>query len=135
MANRSLNKAIIIGNLGRDPEVRYLPSGQPVANLNVATSERWKDKEGDQQEKTEWHRVVLFGKLAEIAGQYLNKGSRIYAEGRLQTREWEKDGQRRFTTEIVARDIIMLDAKGGGQQDEEPSYEEPPPSQDDDVPF
>ncbi|MDG1580871.1 single-stranded DNA-binding protein [Pseudomonas sp. GOM6] len=102
MAKKGVNKVIIVGNLGGDPELRYLPNGNPVASVTVATSESWKDKQtGQQQERTEWHRVVVFGKLAEIAEEYSSKGSQVYIEGRLQTREWEKDGVKRYTTEII----------------------------------
>jgi single-strand DNA-binding protein len=112
---RGVNKAILVGNLGRDPEVRYSPNGQAVANVTLATSESWKDKtSGEKQEKTEWHRVVFFGRLAEIAGEYLKKGAQIYVEGRLQTRKWtDKDGHDRYTTEIVANDMQMLGSRGG----------------------
>ena len=111
---RGINKVILIGNLGKDPEVRYMPSGGAVANCTVATTESWKDKQsGEQQEKTEWHRVVFFGRLGEIAGEYLKKGSKVYVEGRLQTRKWQgQDGQDRYTTEIVANDMQMLDSRG-----------------------
>jgi single-strand DNA-binding protein len=113
---RGINKVILIGNLGRDPEVRYMPSGGAVANLAVATSESWKDKTtGENQERTEWHRVVMFGRLGEIAGEYLKKGSKVYIEGKLQTRKWQgQDGQDRYTTEIVANEMQMLDSRGGG---------------------
>lgn len=111
---RGVNKVILIGNLGRDPEVRYMPNGQAVANVTLATSEAWKDKNtGEQQERTEWHRVVFFRRLAEIAGEYLKKGSRIYVEGKLQTRKWDKDGQTHYTTEVVASEMQMLDTRGG----------------------
>ena len=112
---RGVNKVILVGNLGRDPEVRYSPNGQAVANVTLATSESWKDKtSGEKQEKTEWHRVVFFGRLAEIAGEYLKKGAQIYVEGRLQTRKWQdKDGKDRYTTEIVANDMQMLGSRGG----------------------
>jgi single-strand DNA-binding protein len=112
---RGINKVILIGNLGADPEVRHMPNGSAVATLNIATSEGWKDKQtGEQQERTEWHRVVLFQRLAEIAGEYLKKGSKVYIEGRLQTRKWQdKTGQDRFTTEIVGNDLQMLDSRGG----------------------
>ena len=112
---RGINKVILIGNLGADPEVRYMPSGGAVANVNVATTDSWKDRQsGEQQERTEWHRVVLFGRLGEIAGEYLRKGSKVYIEGRLQTRKWQgQDGQDRYTTEIVANDMQMLDSRGG----------------------
>ena len=138
MAEKSLNKAMVLGRLGRDPEVRYLPSGQAVANFSVATSERWKDKDDNWQEKTEWHRIVLFGRLAEIAGQYLSKGGQVYIEGRIQTREWEQDGNKRYTTEIVGRDIILLGGKGGGSGGgDEKGHDEsnPPPPGDEDIPF
>ena len=108
MAN-GLNKAILIGNLGRDPEVRYTPSGLAVANFSIATSETWTNKEGEKETRTEWHRIVAFGKLGEICGEYLAKGKQIYIEGRIQTRDWEdKDGVKRYTTEIVASQMIML---------------------------
>lgn len=112
---RGVNKVILIGNLGRDPEIRYMPNGGAVANLALATSEVWKDKTtGEQQEKTEWHRVVMFRRLAEIAGEYLKKGSKVYIEGRLQTRKWQDNqGQDRYTTEIIGNEMQMLDAKGG----------------------
>ena len=113
---RGVNKAIIVGNLGRDPEVRYAANGNPIANVAVATTDSWRDKQsGERQEKTEWHRVVFFGRLAEIAGEYLRKGSQVYIEGRLQTRKWEdqKTGQERYTTEIVANDMQMLGSRGG----------------------
>jgi single-strand DNA-binding protein len=115
MAKGTLNKVMLIGNLGKDPEVRYMPNGQPVATITIATSEAWKDKaSGAAQEKTEWHRIVMFRKLAEIAGEYLKKGSKIYIEGRLQTRKWQdQQGQDRYTTEIVANEMQMLDSRGG----------------------
>jgi len=109
---RGINKVILIGNLGKDPETRYMPSGGAVANLALATSESWKDKTtGERQERTEWHRVVCFARLGEIAGEYLRKGSKVYIEGRLQTRKWQdkQSGQDRYTTEIVANDLQMLD--------------------------
>lgn len=109
---RGINKVILIGNVGQDPEVRYMPSGGAVTNLTLATSESWKDKQtGQQQERTDWHRVVFFNRLAEIAGEYLKKGSKVYIEGSLRTREWEKDGVKRYTTEIVASEMQMLDGK------------------------
>jgi single-strand DNA-binding protein len=113
---RGINKVILIGNLGADPETRYMPSGGAVTNLRLATSENWKDKNtGEMQERTEWHRVVLFGKLAEIAAEYVRKGSKIYVEGRLQTRKWQdKEGRDNYTTEIVANEMQMLDSRGGG---------------------
>ncbi|MEJ2310136.1 MAG: single-stranded DNA-binding protein [Gammaproteobacteria bacterium] len=116
MASRGVNKVILIGNLGQDPDVRYMPNGNAVTNISVATSETWKDKNtGQDQEKTEWHRVVMFRRLAEIAGEYLRKGSKVYIEGRLQTRKWQdQSGQDRYTTEIVADNMQMLDSRGGG---------------------
>ena len=113
---RGINKVILIGNLGQDPEVKYMPNGGAVANVTVATSESWKDKNtGEQQERTEWHRVVFFRRLAEIAGEYLKKGSKVYIEGRLQTRKWQdQQGNDRYTTEIIANDMQMLDSRGGG---------------------
>lgn len=112
---RGVNKVILVGNLGRDPEVRYSPNGSAVANVTLATSESWKDKNsGEKQEKTEWHRIVFFGRLAEIAGEYLKKGAQIYVEGRLQTRKWQdKEGHERYTTEIVANEMQMLGSRGG----------------------
>lgn len=116
MASRGINKVIIVGNLGQDPETRHMPSGGAVTNVSIATSETWKDKQtGEQRENTEWHRVVFFNRLAEIAGEYLKKGSKVYVEGRLQTRKWQgQDGQDRYTTEIVANEMQMLDSRGGG---------------------
>ncbi len=109
-----VNKAIVVGRLGADPEVRYTQGGRAVANFNLATSEQWKDKEtGEKKERTEWHRIVAWARLGEICGQYLTKGSQVYIEGRLQTRSWEKDGVTRYTTEIVAAEMQMLDSKGG----------------------
>ncbi|MDP4558889.1 single-stranded DNA-binding protein [Halomonas meridiana] len=118
MANKSVNKVILIGNLGQDPEVRFTPSGTAVANLNLATSDTWMDRQsGQRQERTEWHRVVLFNKTAEIAQQYLKKGSKVYIEGRLQTRKWQdQNGQDRYSTEIVANDMQMLDGRSGDYQ-------------------
>ena len=111
----SVNKAIIVGNLGKDPEMRYMPSGDAICNFSVATTDSWKDKNGEKQEKTEWHRISMFGKLAEIAGEYLKKGSQVYLEGRLQTRKWQdKDGHERYTTEIVADRMQMLGSRSGG---------------------
>ncbi len=113
---RGINKVIIIGNLGNDPEVRFMPSGGAVANLSVATSESWKDKQtGEQHDRTEWHRIVLYNRLAEISGEYLRKGSKIYIEGSLRTRKWQdKSGQERYTTEIIANEMQMLDSRGAG---------------------
>jgi single-strand DNA-binding protein len=124
----SVNKVIIIGNLGRDPETRYMPDGGAITNISVATTDKWKDKNGEMQEKTEWHRVAFFGKLAEIAGEYLKKGSQVYVEGRLQTRKWQdKDGADKYTTEIVANQMQMLGSRpgmGGGRAAEGGGAEE-----------
>jgi single-strand DNA-binding protein len=106
-----LNKATLIGNLGKDPELRHTQVGAAVVTFSIATTERWKDKDGQQQEQTEWHRIVAFGRLAEICQEYLHKGSKVYIEGRLQTRSWEQDGVKKYTTEIVAREMKMLDSK------------------------
>jgi|KBSMisStaDraftv2_1062788.scaffolds.fasta_scaffold1985597_1 single-strand DNA-binding protein len=117
MASRGVNKVILVGNLGRDPETRYMPSGSAVTNLRLATSEQWKDKTtGENQERTEWHSVAMFGRLAEIAAEYLRKGSKVYIEGKLRTRKWQDktDGKDRYTTEIIADEMQMLDSKGGG---------------------
>ena len=153
---RGVNKVILIGNLGNEPEIRYTAGGAAVANVSLATAESWKDKEsGEQQERTEWHRIVFFGRLAEIVGEYLHKGSQIYVEGRLQTRKWQdKEGHDRYTTEIVANEMQMLGSRGGGSanagkasKQEEPESAESkaqapakagPPSEgdfDDDIPF
>ena len=135
-----VNKVILVGNLGADPEIRYTQSGAAVANLRLATTETWK-KDGVKEELTEWHRVVTFGRLAEICGEYLSKGSKIYVEGRIQTRKWEdRDGNPRYTTEIVAREMKMLSPKGAGGQGQGAHKEEEPPLPDaspmeDDVPF
>jgi single-strand DNA-binding protein len=150
----SVNKVILIGNLGRDPETRYMPEGGAITNISIATTDKWKDKNGEMQEKTEWHRVAFFGKLAEIAGEYLKKGSQVYVEGRLQTRKWQdKDGQDKYTTEIVANVMQMLGSRqgmGGGDRDagaERPSAGAKPKAQpaakpggkfddfEDDIPF
>ena len=142
----SVNKVILLGNLGIDPDIRTMQNGKKVCNLSIATSESWKDKDtGMDQEKTEWHRVVLWRRLAEIAGEYLKKGSKIYVEGQLQTRKWEQDGQTRYTTEIVAREMQFLDSKGSregsnvGSSDmpEEASAPDVADSgiEDDDIPF
>lgn len=114
MAGKSLNKVTLIGNLGKDPELRYTNSGVPVATFSLATNEQWKDNEGNVQERTEWHNIVAWQKLAEICAEYLKKGSKVYIEGRIQTRSWDdkNTGQKRYMTEIVAADMIMLDAKG-----------------------
>jgi single-strand DNA-binding protein len=141
---KGVNKAIIVGNLGQDPDIRYTASGAAIANISIATSESWKDKEsGKQQEKTEWHRVVFFGKLAEIVAEYLKKGSQVYVEGKLQTRKWQdKDGNDKYTTEIVANEMQML---GGRAASVEPSAHDKAKADgyapekkefvDDDVPF
>jgi len=111
---RGINKVILIGNLGRDPETRYAQNGGAVTNFSVATSENWRDRaSGEQQERTEWHNVVCFQRLAEIAGEYLRKGSKVYIEGSLRTTSWEQDGQKRYRTEIMARELQMLDSRGG----------------------
>lgn len=141
----SLNKVILIGNLGQDPDVRYTPSGAAVANFSIATTEKWKDKQsGNLEEKTEWHRVVVWGKLAELCKEYLAKGRSVYLEGRLQTRAWDdKDGNKRYTTEVVAQTVQFLDRKGSGPAassggGSSPASDEsgPPPfDADDDIPF
>ena len=148
----SVNRVTIIGNLGKDPETRYAPSGDAVTNITVATTETWKDKAtGEKREATEWHRVVFFGKLAEIAGQYLKKGSQVYLEGKMKTRKWQdKDGHERYTTEINADEMKMLGSKGDGQQSEPQRQQQAPQrpqapqkpasgggfdSMDDDIPF
>ncbi len=149
MASRGVNKVILIGNLGQDPEVRYMPNGGAVCNLTVATSESWKDKNtGENQERTEWHRIVMYRRLAEIAGEYLKKGSKVYLEGKLQTRKWQdKQGQDRYTTEVVADEMQMLDSRGGGSagfapQQSRPAASNQAPAQapadggfEDDIPF
>jgi single-strand DNA-binding protein len=126
----SVNKVILVGNLGRDPETRYMPEGGAITNISVATTENWKDKSGEKQEKTEWHRVAFFGRLAEIAGEYLKKGSQVYIEGRLQTRKWQdKDGADKYTTEVVASVMQMLGSRqgmgGGSSAGEPPESREP----------
>ncbi len=133
---RGVNKVILIGNVGGDPEVRYLPNGNAVANVTLATSDSWKDKQtGQQQERTEWHRVVFFGRIAEVVGEYVRKGSKMYIEGRLQTREWEKDGVKRYTTEIVVDmggQMQLLDGRPqGGEQGmaPRPQQQRPAPQQ------
>ena len=135
----SVNKAIILGNLGKDPEVKFTTSGQAVCNFSVATNEKWTDKKtGQAQERTEWHRCVVWGKSAENCGQYLKKGSSVFIEGRIQTREYEKDGQKRYTTEIVADRVTFLGGKGSGAQNETPAPASEPaskPAADDDIPF
>lgn len=136
-----VNKVILVGRLGKDPEVRYTPSGAAVANFSLATSEEWKDKNtGEKQERTEWHRIVAWRRLGEICGEYLHKGSQIYIEGRLQTRDWEdRDGNKRYTTEVIAQNMQMLDSAGkaGKTESVEESIpvEEPISVPDDDIPF
>ncbi|WP_376691572.1 single-stranded DNA-binding protein [Wenzhouxiangella sp. EGI_FJ10409] len=144
---RGINKAILIGNLGADPETRHTAGGNAVTNIRIATSEAWRDRQtGEQQERTEWHRVVLFSKLGEIAGEYLRKGSKVYIEGRIQTRKWQgQDGQDRWTTEIVANEMQMLDSRGGSapfddnKNQSQQSYDGPPSDNggglEDDIPF
>jgi len=158
---RGINKVILVGNLGADPDTRYMPSGKAVTNIRIATSESWKDKQtGDQQERTEWHGIVLYDKLGEIAAEYLRKGSQVYIEGALRTRKWQdKEGKDRYTTEIIARDMQMLGGRGGGgggaggggggggeeapRRSSRPAQEDrssPPPAEDsggfdDDIPF
>lgn len=128
MASRGVNKVILVGNLGKDPEVRYTPDGRAIANITVATSEQWKDKNtGQPQEKTEWHRVVIFGKLAEIAGEYLRKGSQVYLEGKLQTRKWQdQSGADRYTTEVVLDFNGVMQMLGGRQGGGEASFGQQP---------
>jgi single-strand DNA-binding protein len=117
MAQRSLNKVMLLGNLGRDPEVRYTASGRAVASFTLATTFTWRDQEGSDQEKTEWHRIVAWGRLGEICGEYLSKGQKVYIEGRIQSRDWEdQDGNKRTTVEIVANDMIMLGSPGQNQE-------------------
>lgn len=117
MASQGINKVIILGNLGQDPEMKFMPNGDAVTNISVATSESWKDQQGQIQEKTEWHRIVAFRKLAEIMGKYLQKGSKIYIEGKIKTRKWQdQNGNDRYTTEIVADNMQMLDKRQDGQQ-------------------
>jgi single-strand DNA-binding protein len=156
MATRGINKVILIGNVGKDPEIRYMPNGNAVANFNIATSEYWKDKQtGEQKDRTEWHRVVIFGKLAEIANEYLKKGSQVYVEGSLQTRKWlDQSGQDRYTTEVIVNSISgtlqILGGRSGNdsgndynkgshienlKQNQPISQPEPPMDFDDDIPF
>lgn len=138
----SVNKAILIGNLGADPELRYTPSGAAVASFNIATTEKWKGKDGQQQEKTEWHRIVLWSRQAEIAKEYLHKGSPVYIEGRIQNRSYEdKDGIKRYVTEIIGQRMQLLGGRGGGASDTGGTSGPPPPpegdmaGEDDDLPF
>ncbi len=158
MASRGVNKVILVGNLGADPETRYLQDGNAVTNIRLATSVTWKDRDsGQQNERTEWHRVVFFRRLAEIAGEYLKKGSKVYIEGELRTRQWEREGQKHYTTEIVANEMQMLDSRGdygggggggnygggsssggssGGNSGPADDFSSPPPEDfDDDIPF
>jgi single-strand DNA-binding protein len=139
---RGINKVILIGHLGQDPETRYMPSGGAVTNLRLATSESWKDKNsGDQQERTEWHNVAMFGRLAEIAAEYLRKGSQVYIEGRLRTRKWQdRDGNDRWTTEVVANEMQMLGGRADSSAparsvESSAAMSGPPSDMDDDIPF
>ena len=138
--SNGVNKVLILGNLGSDPEIKYTKAGDPVANISIATSESWKDKNsGDLQEKVEWHRVVMFSRLAEIAEQYLKKGSKVFVEGKLQTRKWQdQEGKDRYTTEVVAKEMTMLDSRSTSQaQDNSPKVESDKPKDDfeEDIPF
>ena len=146
MARSGINKVILVGNLGQDPDVKYTAGGAAVTTLSIATSESWKDKDtGNDQERTEWHRVVLWRRLAEIAGEYLKKGSKVYIEGSLQTRKWEQDGVTRYTTEVIGRDMQFLDSRGSSNNSD--AYDQSPPEpqesedvsqssiEDDDIPF
>jgi single-strand DNA-binding protein len=155
MAGKSVNKVILLGNLGKDPEVKYTPQGTPVAKLTLATNERYKDKEGQWQDRTEWHNVVLWQRLAEIAGEYLKKGSKVYIEGRLQTRSWDdkQTNQKKYMTEVVANDLVLLGGRGeaggestraaaaGGNNFDQRTHEAEPapaaatPISDEDIPF
>ena len=146
MARSGINKVILVGNLGQDPEVKYTAGGDAVTTLSIATSDSWKDKEsGMDQERTEWHRVVLWRRLAEIAGEFLNKGSKIYVEGQLRTRKWEQEGKTRYTTEIIARELQFLDSKNNSESssstDSNPTKAKPLPEiedsgiDDSDIPF
>jgi len=123
MFNRSVNKVVLVGNLGKDPEMRYMPNGGAVANLTIATTESWKDKQtGERKDKTEWHRLTVFNRLGEMCGEYLKKGAKIYVEGKLQTRKWQgKDGQDRYTTEVVVSEIQMMDSRNSGQSGGQPN--------------
>lgn len=152
MASRGINKVILVGNVGQDPETRYMPNGNAVTNLSLATSETWKDKNtGEQQERTEWHRVTFYQRLAEIVAEYVKKGSKLYVEGRLQTRSWEQDGVKKYATDIIANEMQMLDSRGSAGDNYSPAQSQsaPPPknetpaqqapadmdSFDDDIPF
>ena len=126
MAQRGINKALILGNVGNDPEIRQTQDGKAIANLSIATSEVWKDQQGQRQEKSEWHRVVAYGKLAEIIGQYVKKGSKVYIEGKIQTRKWQdQSGNDKYTTEIVANEMQMLDSPSQGQGQQQGGYQQP----------
>lgn len=138
MAGGGVNKVILIGNLGKDPEVRFTPSGQAVANFTIATNDSWTDKQGQKQERTEWHRIVAWGKLAELCGEYLSKGRQCFVEGRLQTREWtDKEGKKNYTTEVVAQTVQFLGGRGDAagprprSQNGSHDYGSPPPGMDD----
>ena len=154
MAGKSVNKVILIGNLGKDPEVKYTPQGTPVAKITLATNERFKDKAGEWQDRTEWHNVVLWQRLAEIAGEYLKKGGKVYIEGRLQTRSWDDktSGQKKWMTEVIANDLVLLGGRGEGgggdhargaaagnnnfdQRAPEPEHAPSSPISDEDIPF
>tara|TARA_R100001143_G_scaffold1670_2_gene4214 strand:+ start:616 stop:1074 length:459 start_codon:yes stop_codon:yes gene_type:complete len=152
VASRGINKVILVGNVGQDPETRYMPNGNAVTNISLATSETWKDKNtGEQQERTEWHRVTFYQRLAEIVAEYVRKGSKLYVEGRLQTRSWEQDGIKRYATDIIANEMQMLDSRGSSsgdsyssgtsaappQKNQTPAQEAPADmdSFDDDIPF
>jgi single-strand DNA-binding protein len=145
MSSRGVNKVIIVGNVGKDPETKYMPNGDAVTNITVATSEAWKDKNtGEQKEVTEWHRITFYRKLAEIVAEYVKKGSKLYIEGSLKTRSWEQDGVKRYATEIIAKEMQMLDGqssqgvpqKYAGQNQDPPAHKTPPTdSFDDDIPF
>ena len=129
MASRGVNKVILVGNVGNDPEVRYMPNGNAVANISIATSDSWKDRNtGEQQERTEWHRVVFFNRLAEIVEQYVKKGTKLYVEGRLQTRSYEQDGVKKYSTEIVANEMQMLDSRGATGSNQEFGDQSNPPT-------
>ena len=141
MAGKSLNKVTLIGNLGKDPELSYIASGAAVAKFSIATNERWKDDGGNVQERTEWHNIIAWRKLAEICGQYLKKGSKVYLEGKLQTRSWDdkNSGVKKYMTEVIVNDMIMLDSKGGegahSSEPEMPASDESQPAEKDDLPF
>jgi|TARA_B000000565_G_scaffold245166_1_gene212777 single-strand DNA-binding protein len=129
VASRGVNKVILVGNVGNDPEVRYMPNGNAVANISIATSDSWKDRNtGEQQERTEWHRVVFFNRLAEIVEQYVKKGTKLYLEGRLQTRSYEQDGVKKYSTEIVANEMQMLDSRGATGSNQEFGDQSNPPT-------